>query len=247
LISLGIRVYALGALGLGLVGLAWDDFALVWQPVPENVPNRAMLAYVFAALLTAAALAANWRRTAAVGAAVLCALFSLVALVLHLPRVITHPEVFGSWSGLAEQLALAAGGLMACALIAGASGEAHRWLRLGQCIFAVCLVLFGLAHFFYLRETAQMVPAWLPPDQMFWAAATGVAHVAAGIALLTRFQARLATILLTVMFALFGVLIHAPLLVADHSHLNWVMNAMNLALTGAAWITADSLFARHLA
>jgi hypothetical protein len=43
------------------------------------------------------------------------------------------------------------------------------------------------------------------------------------------------------------VLIHAPLLIAEHSHLNWVMNAMNLALTGAAWITADSLFARHLA
>jgi hypothetical protein len=49
------------------------------------------------------------------------------------------------------------------------------------------------------------------------------------------------------MFALFGVLVHAPLLAGDpHSHLNWVMNGMNLALTGAAWITADSLFARHL-
>jgi hypothetical protein len=54
-------------------------------------------------------------------------------------------------------------------------------------------------------------------------------------------------VLLTIMFALFGVLIHAPLLAADpHSHLNWVMNGMNLALTGSAWIAADSLFARHL-
>ena len=38
------------------------------------------------------------------------------------------------------------------------------------------------------------------------------------------------------MFASFSVLVHLPLLMADpHSHLNWVMNAINLALTGAAW------------
>jgi hypothetical protein len=44
------------------------------------------------------------------------------------------------------------------------------------------------------------------------------------------------------MCALFGVLVHAPLLLADpHSQLNWVMNGMNLSLTGAAWVVADSL------
>lgn len=75
--------------------------------------------------------------------------------------------------------------------------------------------------------------------------ATGVAHVAAGIAILTRVMDRLAAVSLTVMFAAFGILIHAPLLFADpRSHLNWVMNAMNLALTGAAWAVADSLSSR---
>jgi hypothetical protein len=33
-ITTGMRVYALGAFGLGLIGLVWADFALVWQPVP---------------------------------------------------------------------------------------------------------------------------------------------------------------------------------------------------------------------
>ncbi|HEY7963890.1 MAG: hypothetical protein ACHP9U_01615 [Steroidobacterales bacterium] len=61
MITLGIRVYALGALALGLVGLAWDDFALQWQPVPAGVPGRAALACVFAAALVAAAVAVNLR------------------------------------------------------------------------------------------------------------------------------------------------------------------------------------------
>jgi uncharacterized membrane protein YphA (DoxX/SURF4 family) len=100
----------------------------------------------------------------------------------------------------------------------------------------VCLLIFGLAHFLYLDFTASMVPAWLPGGQKFWAVLTGAAHLAAGAALLTGIQARLAAILLTIMFATFSVLVHLPLLVADpHSHLNWVMNAINLALTGAAW------------
>jgi hypothetical protein len=44
------------------------------------------------------------------------------------------------------------------------------------------------------------------------------------------------------MFATFSVLVHLPLLIADpHSHLHWVMNAINLALTGAAWAIATAL------
>jgi uncharacterized membrane protein YphA (DoxX/SURF4 family) len=106
----------------------------------------------------------------------------------------------------------------------------------------VCLLTFGTAHFLYLDFTASMVPAWLPGGQKFWAAFTGVAHIAAGIALLSGIQARLAAILLTAMFATFSALVHLPLLLADtHSHVNWVMNAINLALTGAAWTVAGAL------
>jgi hypothetical protein len=53
--------------------------------------------------------------------------------------------------------------------------------------------------------------------------------------------------MLTGMFLVFAVLVHAPLLFADPtSHLNWVMNAMNLCLTGAAWVMADSLRGRSM-
>jgi uncharacterized membrane protein YphA (DoxX/SURF4 family) len=93
-----------------------------------------------------------------------------------------------------------------------------------------------------MNLTAPLVPEWLPPGQDFWAYATGVAHVAAGIALLTGVQARLAAILLTTMFASFTPLVHLPMLVAHpSSHMNWSENALNLALVGAAWVVADSL------
>jgi hypothetical protein len=81
-----------------------------------------------------------------------------------------------------------------------------------------------------------------PPGPLFWAYVTGAARPRHT----DGCQGRLAAGLLTVKFAAFGVLVHAPLAFADPaSHLNWVMNAMNLALTGAAWVVADSLAERR--
>jgi uncharacterized membrane protein YphA (DoxX/SURF4 family) len=106
----------------------------------------------------------------------------------------------------------------------------------------VCALIFGGAHFVYMNLTAPLVPKWLPPTPEFWGYATGVAHIAAGIAILTGVQARLAAILLTAMFAAFTPLVHIRMLLADPSnHWIWNENAVNLALTGAAWVVADSL------
>ena len=46
---------------------------------------------------------------------------------------------------------------------------------------------------------------------------------------------------MTAMYASFTPLVHLPMLLADpSSHGNWSENALNLALTGAAWVVADS-------
>jgi hypothetical protein len=40
-----------------------------------------------------------------------------------------------------------------------------------------------------MNLTAPLVPKWLPPSQELWAYATGVDHIAAGVAILTGVQA----------------------------------------------------------
>jgi uncharacterized membrane protein YphA (DoxX/SURF4 family) len=103
-------------------------------------------------------------------------------------------------------------------------------------------VLFGAAHFVYLNLTVPLVPEWLPPGREFWAYATGVGHIAAGVALLTGVQARLAAMLLTAMYASFIPLVFGPVLAADpSSHFRWTEAATTLALVGVAWVAADSL------
>jgi uncharacterized membrane protein YphA (DoxX/SURF4 family) len=241
--AFGWRVFGLGVMALAMVCLAWGDFDQ-GQPVSKDFPGRTALAYAVATFMLVAGAAVEWRRTTAWGAAVLATYYALIVVILMNGRIVlAHYTEFGVYSGAAEQLAIAAAGLIVYAASAKIdAGQARRLTRLGQLAFAVCALLFGGAHFFYMNLTAPLVPKWLPPTQEFWAYATGVCHIAAGVAILTGVQARLAAILLTGMFASFTPLVHAPMLLADpSSHMNWSENALNLALIGAAWVVADSL------
>ena len=241
--GIGVRVYGLGAVVLGLVGLAFADFALQWQPVPKDLQPHMALAYASAALLLLAGLAANLPRWAALGAGVLAAFYGVWVVALHGPIVAAHPARFIGWQGMAEILAMASGGLMAFAGLARIDARLARALRLaGRLAFGACLLVFGVSHVLYAKFTAAMVPTWIPPSPMFWAYATGLGHFAAGLAILSGVQARLAARLLTLMFAAFVVTLHAPLVAASpHSQLNWIMLAITLALTGAAWCVAEEV------
>jgi uncharacterized membrane protein YphA (DoxX/SURF4 family) len=241
--AFGWRVYGLGVMAMAMVCLAWGDFD-PGQPAPKNFPDRIALAYAAAAFMLVTGAAIQWRWTAAWASAALTAYYALVVVILLNGRIVlAHYAEYGAYSGGAEQLAIAAGGLIVYAASARIDAAlAARLTRLGQLIFGVCALLFGGAHFFYMNLTVLLVPKWLPPTQAFWAYATGVGHLAAGVAILTGVQARLAAILLTAMYASFTPLVHAPMLLADpSSHFIWAENALNIALTGAAWVVADSL------
>ena len=241
--AVGWRAFGLALAAFGLVDLAWGDFDPS-QPLPKAFPDRTALAYVAATFMLISGVAVQWRRTAAGAAAAIAAYYGVVVFALMNGRVVlAHPYEFGAYSGAAEALAIAAGALIIYADPAriGAASSA-RLIRSGQLAFGACAVLFGGAHFFYMNLTAPLVPNWLPPSQTFWAYATGVAHIAGGLAILTGFTARPAAILLTVMYASFTLLVHGPMLLADPANpFIWTENAANLVLTAVAWVVADSL------
>lgn len=242
-IAFGSRVYGLGVMALGLACLAFGDFD-PGQPVPKTFPARAVLAYASGAFMVVAAAAVLWRRTVAWGAAALTVYYTLFVVILMNGRLLLHDYgVFVTYENIAMQLAIAAGGLILYASTARIDAAlAARLTGLSRLAFGVCTVVFGGAHFVYMNLTAPLVPKWLPPSQTFWGYATGIGFVAAGIAILTGVQARLAAILLTAMLASFAVLVHEPMLLANRSvHMNWTESAVNLAVLGAAWVVADSL------
>ena len=188
-----VRVYGLGAVALGVTGLFWGDFAVAWQP-DSIAPGGSAMGYAVPIAPLLAGLAMQWKRAVSQSAIALVILYAVAEIFLDVPRGVAHASAFIYWYGVFENLALAAGGVIIyahCARLEPATAE--RLCKITRIVFGVCLIYFGLAHHLYLANTASMVPAWLPPGQVFWAYATGAAHIAAGIALLSGIYARAAS------------------------------------------------------
>ena len=240
-LDLGRRVFGLAAMALGLTGLVWGEFATVWHPVRDSTPHRMALAYMAAAALLAGGLAVQWRRTERAGLIELGALYFMGAL-LWMPRIMGFPELFGVWSGFAEQFSMVAAVLLTLAAAQTGKGISSAAMQCARFMFGLCVLAFGMAHFTVLAETTRMVPAWLPLGQSFWAIVTGGAMLLAGLSLMPGILAVQAAWSLTVLLMSFGFFVWAPsLFSAPHKHITWTGNAINLAMTGGAWMVADVL------
>jgi uncharacterized membrane protein len=162
-------------------------------------------AFLMAGLSIAVGTMARWV-SLFLGSAIL-----LFGLVHYLPILLTHLHDPGPWTVLFELLALGGGALVAAASFPDppADGFVFRLGHAGRFLVAISLVVFAVQHFMYARFVATLVPAWIPA-RLFWAYFTGVAFVAAALALASRKMLRLAAMLLGTMFFLWVVLLHIP-------------------------------------
>jgi uncharacterized membrane protein len=243
---LGHRLLAIGIAGLGLLSLIFDDFALVWQPVPDAVPGRRILAYVSGALLLVCGLGMLWKRTAPKATGLLASFVTLWLALLQVPRVARAPGDEGMWLGFGENLLLVTGSwtlFILCSRDQGgrrsAAGDAA--LRAARVVYALALPVIGLSHFVYTQATVSMVPAWLP-FRIGFAYLTGAGHAAAGIGILFGVARRLAATLEALMLSTFVLLLHLPgVIAAPNSRLQWTMLFVASAFTGCAWGIAGAL------
>ncbi len=231
-LNLGRHLFGMASLAFGFITVAWHDYNGWHQP--------RYLVYAAAAALILGGAAIQFRRTAKMGAAVLGAVYLVFALQC-VPGIIAAPKIYNSWGNFFEQFSLVTGAAIAYGRLSSAwPGETLN--RIGRILLGICTASFTLEQAFYLHPTASLVPKWLPPSPMFWAAATTVFFALAAVALLTNRMALLATRLLTLMLALFGLLVWVPLLLSDpRNHTNWSETAETFAIAGTAWILADLL------
>ena len=239
-IYLGRHVYGLAAIIFGIITLVWRDFT-TWQ---QNIPRSVIVVYLVAALELFGGVAIQWPKTARAGAIALAIIYTVFALS-WVPRIVKEPLVYDRWGNFFEQLSIVSGAMIVYAWTS--EDDSGRLMsRMGYIFFVICVISFTLEQLFYLSATASFVPKWIPPGQMFWAITTTVAFALAAIALLSGHTALLASRLLTLMLIGFALLVWLPTLFTDaHKIFNWAGNAQNLAITGAAWIVADSLTQRE--
>src|SRR5258708_9514666 len=92
-------VFATGMIGLGILGLAFGDFALQWQPVPDWAPGRSVLAYASALAMLAGGVGLLFSRTALLSARVLFFYLVIWVLLLKVPPLVMAPQTEVNWLG----------------------------------------------------------------------------------------------------------------------------------------------------
>ena len=261
-IGLGRWLFAAGMIGLGILGLIYGDFALVWQRVPPWVPWRAALAYGCGAVMLAGGIGLCWPPATALASRILLVYLLLWFLLLRVTQVAVTPLVADAWGGIGENGQMLAGGLVLFTVLGMRQtglevAVAGKGIRIARIIFGIALLLCGLPHFAYAPLAAEYwVPAWLP-WHLGWVYLTGAGFIAAGIGVLFGIYPRLSTTLAVGMMGAFTLLDwlptvlgsrYAPALSPDPSSVTdrfaWTGLVISWSITTAAWVVADSY--RHI-
>jgi uncharacterized membrane protein len=244
--SVGHAVFAIIMIGLGAVGLLHPNFVPLWSPVPAGVLAHELLIYLGALISVVSGIGLLVQRTAGLAARLLLTTLLLWLLLFRLPNFLLQPAFAACWSVFPLALMVAAAWVLYVRFADDWDRKhlgvisSNNGLRIARVLYGLCLIFFGLAHFIDVKDTVSLIPHWLP-GHLFWAYFTGCAFIAAGLATLIGFCARLAVTLSVLQLGLFLFLVWIPIVAAGSKvPFQWSETILNAALLAGAWVVADS-------
>ena len=222
--------FALTFIGIGGIGFASGTFAPIWQPVPETVPTRELLAYLTSIIALACGIFLLVERTQAVAALILFVFLAVWALAFKAPFVVKAPLVEGSYQSIGENLVLIAAAWVL---------YTRSRTRIAYVLYGLALIAFGLSHFFYLELTTPLVPAWLGVP-VLWAYATGSIYTVCGVAMVLGLAARVASLAAAANITLITLLVWVPIVAAGGlTAMHWQETVVSCALMVSSWVLAS--------
>lgn len=234
---MGRHLFGAAAMALGVASLVLhSQLVSGW-----TLPGSDAFLYVTAVAQIAGGLAIQFPGWARVGAMILVVVYAIFACTV-VPPIFTQPSVYASWGDVCYSLGLVVGAVVAYALASPATLQVKRAANVAIIVFGVCNVSYAIEQVEFFARTVSLVPKWVPLGGTFWSIATTIAFALAGVSLIIRYKAFLASGLLAAMLFIFGVTIWIPLMIVQPSLLsNWSEGIETFALAGVAWIVADFL------
>src|SRR5437763_2469894 len=138
------------------------------------LPCGAIICRCLIAAQVAGGIASEYPRTVRLASVVLGVVYLLFSLAC-IPGIIAAPAIYAQYGSFFEQFSLLCGAIALYAATEANAARAVVFGRLARLGLGVCAISFTLSQILYLRVTADLVPKWIPPNQMFWAILTTIA------------------------------------------------------------------------
>lgn len=245
--ALGRAIFAAAIGGMGVQCILRGNVVPALEPV-SGAASLPVIGWITGGLLVVAAVATLVRATSSYGAAAIAAMLLAWVALLHAPALAAAPTNGGEWTGAAESFALGGAALVLYGLTRLSDAWrgvpdalASKTILAGRIFFGISMLGFGALHFLYIPYVAFVIPNWIPAHVAF-AYVTGVAHVAAGLGILTGVLARIAALCTAAMFGSWFLIVHIPRVAAHAREPNeWTSMLIALAMSGGALLVADAL------
>jgi uncharacterized membrane protein len=247
----GRLFYAAGMVAIGLQHFYNGDFVSVIVPsLPPSIPGRFFWTSVSGIGLVITGGAIIIGKGARPAAILLGSVLLALLILLHIPvQAAANPWSLGAWTLTFKILTLSGGAFAVAASLPGEErpGLNRRFTSFGCFALAITCAVFGVDHFLYVDFVASLVPAWIP-HHVFWAHFCGAALIAAGMGMILRIRARLASGLLGSMIFVWLLILHIPRAIADPHGANgneWTSVFEALSFSGIAFILSRTLPGRR--
>ena len=239
--SYGRIVFGASAVLFGVIALMWYD-SDTWQTLRQiwSLPFGTIIGGCLMIVQIAGGIGMQYPRTARLASIVLGIVYLLFSLAC-IPGILAAPAIYVHYGSFFEQFSSLCGAIALYAATEANAARAAAFGRVARLGLGVCAISFTLSQILYLPVTADLGSKVDSAKSDCFGRYSRRSHLhSRRLSILINRQARLAIRLMTLMLALFGVLVWVPRLIAHpEAHLNWSEFGLTFLITGAAWMVAD--------
>ncbi|MEI9917381.1 MAG: DoxX family membrane protein [Bacteroidota bacterium] len=214
---------AVALVGWGIMHFMTGDFITGRAPSwPEGLPGRLAWAYTSGVLLIVSAISivsgATFAPNQKTRFAVICSGILVLAWAggRNLYAVLPNLDYGYMLTNLGKSITIGSG-----LLLIALDKKRSIFIFASICI-GIFFLIGGIQHFIFIDFVKTLVPRWIPGD-VFWSYVAGVGLVAAGIALITGIQRKLAALISSYMVFIWFLVLHVPLGFGETASFNeWI-------------------------
>jgi uncharacterized membrane protein len=215
LINAGRVMFALGLIGLALIGFIMNDLIVGRPPAwPANFGGKETFSLVLNVLLVAGCVAIIFQRQGAFAALLTAAIiFTFSFLIRYIPAIVKADpkEILWNLNGY-KTLALIGGSLIAgVSFLRNNSPRSGKiFLVVGTIFLSLFFIISGLAHFKFAGFIIDGFITSYIPFHPFWTYFCGIALIAGGVGIQIYPLRKIAALLIGIMIAGWFLLLHIP-------------------------------------